>query len=150
MEKLKLKENKLKVLEPRYSYSNVSTVIKFDQVFENEKIQVIRGINPNFIYCNMPLEIIIDYKDKRLFYNLVLEDFDSQSVDAVHGIVNLPSSLMGVEDAIREIFENEKFDNGESLLDYILENNFILFESTGSYPIDESYLTELKHLYNFF
>lgn len=150
MEKLKLKENTLRVLEPRYSDSNISTVIKFDQVFENEKIKVIRGINPSFIYCNMPLEIIIDYKDKRLFYNLVLEDFDSQSVDAVHGIVNLPSSLMEVEDAIREIFENEKFDNGESLLDYILENNFILFESTGSYPIDESYLTELKHLYNFF
>lgn len=150
MRKIKLQEAKLKVLEPRYNDSNVSTIIKFDQVFENEKIKVVRGINPNFIYCNMPLEIIIDYKDKRLFYNLVLEDFDSQSVDAVHDIVNLPNSLMGVEDAIKEIFENEKFNNGESLLDYLLENNFILFESTGSYPVDESYATELKHQYNFF
>lgn len=151
MKKLKLrpKETEIKVIPPYSNSCDMSTGAGFNFIFENANIKVIRGINPNFSHCIMSLEIIIDYKNKKLYYNLILDDFDKKDIDAIHDIINIPSQPISIENTIIETFKNEKFYNGETLLNYLIENNFILFESAGSYLIDEFYADGLyKRYYN--
>lgn len=112
-------------------------------------LRLLEELIPILSYCITPLEIIIDFKDKRLFYSLILDDYNKKDVNLVHDIVNIYGSFATIEDEIIKVFENEKFGNGKTLLDYLIENNFILFESTGSYLVDEGYADSLyKRYYN--
>ena len=112
-------------------------VLGFNFICDNAKIKIIKGFSRKF--NSMDLEVLVNFKDKRLCYNLFLNVLDGEKL--AHGIVNLPEWK---DSPLEEVFKNEKFNDGTTILEYLLENDFVLFESSGSYIIDEVYIDQNK------
>lgn len=111
---------------------------------------VIKGINPHFSECLMPLELVISWEDCEIAGSLLMGDLptlkdNDTTIYSFWEYFN--PSCKNLEDILGEFLIQNENNRKEILLDYLLRKDFMLFLSTGSYVEDMILANEIYQKY---
>lgn len=106
----------------------------------------VKGINPYFTECLTPFEVVVHWTTNTITGSLMVDDFSEKDTTIYSFRERFPSADSSLEEIFALLLIGDENEN-ETLLDYLLKNDFILFVSTGSYVEDMFLANELYQKY---
>ena len=112
----------------------------------------LRGVNPYFDNCSIPVEVLIDRVQGSLFFSMLLEDIkpldsNSNTVYECGNLIHLPAnqpSINYIEDYLDTYSFVDLTGKAVDVKEYFIKNHIALFYSSGSIIDDMAYAEELK------